>query len=124
MKYQSDAYAESLAELLEEKPQQKDEFIKNLKIVLKRNGDFGLFIKILKQATGLLIRKSGGREIVIQSARPLFKKQLEELKQQFRAQDSVETVVNPDLIAGVKIMIDNDQIIDGSLERKLRKLFK
>ena len=124
MKYQTTTYAKALADMLAKKPAQNAEFIGNLKTQLKKNGDLSLFGKILKQTEKLLVKKSGGRHVIIQSARPLSQDKLQELKQNFAPTDFIETVHNPDLIAGVRIMIDGEAVIDASLERKLRKLFK
>ena len=124
MKYGIHIYARAFAEMLDKQPEKYDEYFKQLIALLKRNSDEGAAKKILSKARELLIQKSGGRRVVLESARPLSSHDLAKLRGEFLSHDSIETSVNPEILGGVKIMIDGEQIIDATLGRKLKKLFE
>ena len=123
MKYSVHIYARAFAEMLDKQPEKCDEYLKRLIAILKSNGDAGMAKKILTKARELLIQKSGGRRVVLESARPLSEGDLAKLRAEFSPRDLIETSVNPEILGGVKIMIDGEQIIDATLGRKLKKIF-
>ena len=45
------------------------------------------------------------------------------LKDFFKKGDSIEEKINPEIIAGVKIVIDHEKQLDVSLQKKLQQLF-
>lgn len=123
MKYGVHIYARAFAGVIAKQPEKYDEFLKRFIAILKKNGDAGAMRKILSTARELLIQKSGGRRVVIESARPLSDHDLSKLRGEFLSHDSIETSVNPEILGGVKIMIDGEKIIDATLLRKLKRLF-
>jgi|SRR3989344_2211075 len=123
MKYGVHIYARAFAEAIAKQPEKYDEYLKRLIVILRRNSDAGVAKKIFSKARELLIRKSGGRRVVLESARPLSEGDLAKLRAEFSPRDLIETSVNPEILGGVKIMIDGEQVIDATLDRKLKKLF-
>ena len=63
--------------------------------------------------------KSGNKKIVLEMARQ--NKVI--LKSVIKKNDVVEEKINPELIAGIKIIIDNERQLDFSLKNKLDKIF-
>lgn len=112
MKYKAKDYAKAILEI---KKFNMKAFLK----LLERNGD----IKKLKEITVLvekmLLTKNGNKKIILETARPLSKK----VKVGKRG-DVVEEKINPDLIAGIKIMVDGERQLDFSLKNKLDAIFK
>jgi len=123
MKYGVHIYARAFADVIAKQPEQYSESFQRFVLILKKNGDAGAAKKILSKAREFLIRKSGGRRVVLESARPLSEGDLAKLREEFSPRDLIETSVNPEILGGVKIMIDDEQIIDATLSRKLKKIF-
>ncbi len=124
MKYRPEIYARALTALAQNQPQKIAEYFRNFMIVLRRNGDLPALKKITARVEALVIRAHGGRKIIFESARELPAEQLKQLTQKFSSRDVIEAKINPDLIAGVRIKIDGEAIVDATLKRKLKKLFE
>jgi F0F1-type ATP synthase delta subunit len=91
--------------------------------LVEKNGDARKLPIILEYIEREAARERGDRYVVVTSARPLSKKHLSELQAKFSERDTVRTEVDPSLIAGVRVTVDGEWVVDASLERKLRKLF-
>lgn len=111
-------YAEALMRALEDKKISHEHAAGNFLALIRKNGDWRKRKEILEACADLL-RKSGGKNLVeILSARKLGNDQRARIEAMFRAAD-FEARVDPELIAGVKIVIDREKQFDGTLKRKL-----
>jgi len=124
MKYSVNSYAKALAEVVgEAKGEAAQKAARNFIGLIRKNGDEARLRKILEEAARLLRGKHGIRKLTLEAARPLGKAQRELLKPFIKAGDVVEEEIDPELIAGVRIIVDDEQQFDGSLRGKLDKLF-
>jgi F0F1-type ATP synthase delta subunit len=114
VKYSSKIYAQLLVELIEEK---KDSVVEKFFELLKKNGDLKKSKEIISLVGKMLLKKQGGRKIIIETARP------QKIQNIATERDSVEEKVNPELIAGVKITVDDEKQLDYSLKNKLDQIF-
>ncbi|MEK7212359.1 MAG: F0F1 ATP synthase subunit delta [Patescibacteria group bacterium] len=118
-------YAQALARVLTKKPSAAEEkkIITNLLIAVRRRGDTKQLPKIIAATEGILRTRDGRRKVEVQTARPI-----PSLKQRFhkliRPSDVVQEKINPELVAGMRIIINDELQFDGSLRRKLGKLFR
>ena len=100
-----------------------DELVKNLAKLIEKNGDAAHAAKILAATEKLLRPVTGAKSIMFITARP----QAHPLKKAFRAllhaHDVVREVTDSSLIGGVKIVVNEEEQFDGSLKRKIDKLF-
>ena len=111
-------YAEAFLEAATEAKISGDRAIENLIALIHKNGDWRKRKEIL-EACADMSRKRGGEQLVtILSARPLEKTQREQIEKTFQKSD-FEEQVDPELIAGVKIVIDRERQFDGTLKHKL-----
>ncbi len=124
MKYSSINYAQAFFEAIETHPDKKTQFTENLARLIAKNGDLELIPKIINELKNLLTRKQGGHRVKIESARPLPEILLKKITSKFDNLDLVETYINPELIAGIRITLDNEHELDNSFSQKLKKLFK
>jgi len=126
MRHKTEDYAKVLAAIISEPLTAEEErkVVANFFFLLKKNGDSRGAKKIIDAAEKLLRKKSGGRKIVLESARPLKEPAGRILAGVARAGDEIEEVVNPKLIAGIKVTVNDESQFDGSLSRKLEKMFK
>jgi F0F1-type ATP synthase delta subunit len=123
MKSKIQEYPQAFIDLLEEMPDKKDLLIVGLVKAIKENGDLNEAEKILESIEKRLLKVEGRKKIEIFSARPLTKETIEEIKKCFDSKDIFENKINQDLLAGIKIMINGNQVIDASLRKKINILF-
>ena len=124
MKYSAQTYARAFVLAVREKTVAPDDAVRRFVAIVTRNGDRSSLRKITSEAERIALQEQGGRKVVIESARPLGRKALEEFKKEFGAPDVVEEELNPELIAGVRLTIGGEWMIDATLAGKLKKLFK
>ncbi len=99
----------------------QEKIAKNFLALLEKDGQMKKAKEIVAMAEGLFIKKTGRRKIVLETARKVDKKPI--LNALLDAGDVVEEKTNKDLIAGIKIII-NDRQLDLSLQKKLNTIFK
>jgi F0F1-type ATP synthase delta subunit len=116
-------YAKALTKALKDKPSEGVAIAKRFLAIIQRNGDLPGAGKALEEAERLMLARAGGRKVTVESARPLSKKDTEALEKLFQSEDRLEATVNPGLVAGVRIKVGDEWIIDASLRRKIEKLF-
>jgi F0F1-type ATP synthase delta subunit len=125
MKYLVKDYAKSLAELsLDSKNKKEEVMVHNFLSLLEKNRDISGVNKILDLAGSIYFKKSGKKKIVVEAARQLTAGNKKILKSIVREGDVAEERINPELLAGIKIVVNNEKQFDGSILNKIKKLFK
>ena len=97
--------------------------VNNFVRVVKRTGGGRRMKDIVRSVEEQLVKENAGRVVKIEAARPLTKKQESEMKSFMKPQDHLEIEIHPDLIAGIRIVIDGEWAIDNTFKRKIEKLF-
>jgi len=125
MKYPAHTYAKALAEAIlgSKGKAAEDTVVKNFIALVRKNGDEASLRKIVEEAARMVGPRSGIRKLTIESARELTAAQEKLLKAFVRPGDVVERRIDPNLIAGVKVVQDDELQFDGSLRGKLDKVF-
>jgi F0F1-type ATP synthase delta subunit len=132
MKYSVHDYAKALDEAMADPATVKTgkaAIAKNFLELIRHNGDEARLKKILDEAARLSRKRdvAGGasfRDVLIESARPLEKSQEKMLHSFIKPSDVVEYATNPDLIAGVRITVNDEMEFDGTMKAKLDSLFE
>ncbi|TSC75315.1 MAG: hypothetical protein G01um101430_522 [Parcubacteria group bacterium Gr01-1014_30] len=124
MKYSPELYARAFMETVAQASQVKQKALLSrfLEIIVK-NGDYLGIKKILSKIEEAVVREKGGRMITLEFAREVEKELAERLKSSFSDNDHILTLLNPELVAGVRVLVDGESELDMSLQRKLKKLF-
>jgi len=118
-------YAKALAEVVSKKmsPAEEKKITDNfLKILIKTEQE-GKAEDILNLAEDLILQKQGKRKITFETARKITANQKKLLESFTNKGDIVKEKINPELIAGIKIIINDSQQFDTSMQSKLSKLF-
>lgn len=126
MKHSAHIYAKALAGAITD-PNAKpgEEIVKNFMAIVLKNGDGAHLKKIVTETARLVHRKSGMRDVTLESARPLGEKQKKTALDHFtKPHDAITEKTNPELIAGVRVTVNDELQFDGSLQAKLNTLFK
>ena len=126
MKYPPKTYAKAFSEAAKNlrSVEKQDAMVKKLIEIAIKNGDGSQLQKIAAYAEKIMREETGKQKIVVESARPLHRRKNELVKHIAKTGDIIEEKTNPALVAGVKITINDERQFDGSLKRKLDKLFR
>ncbi|HEY4523388.1 MAG TPA: F0F1 ATP synthase subunit delta [Candidatus Paceibacterota bacterium] len=124
MRYLPQLLAKAFLAAVKETPDNKQsELIKNFLRVSEKYGGKSYLMKTMKEIERLDRKERGIKQIALHTARPIPKKLLGTITSTFHKNDEVEEKINPELIAGIKIVIDNEFSTDNTLKRKLEVLF-
>jgi F0F1-type ATP synthase delta subunit len=99
-----------------------NELVKKFARVIEKNGDLRHFPKIITAIERGLHAGAGTKKITFVTARPS-----ERIRAAFRhligTKDTVEEKVDPSIVGGVKVLVNDEIQFDGTLKRKIDKLF-
>lgn len=123
MKYAPHLYAEAFHAALAANPLKERELLKHLVASLEKNGDRNGMHKVVEALERILVKKRGGSFVELQSARPLTASVVESFKKIIGKEDHLKTSVDPSLVAGVRMLVDDSWSLDATLKRRLEKLF-
>ena len=115
-------YARALAEVaLGKKVSKKTE--ENFLKLLEKNGLASKAKEIVQLAEDIILQKQGKKKITFETARKITPSQKKLLESITKEGDVIKEKINPELIAGVKIIINGNKQFDGSLQKKLQNIF-
>lgn len=120
MKNKVKIYAKVLADLVLDgaKKNITDNFIKLLvkDNYLHKSGE------IIALAENIILKRKDNKKIILQTARKTDTKQF--INSFYKKGDLVQEIIDPEIIAGVKVIINNEKQLDFSLRKKLEEVFK
>jgi F0F1-type ATP synthase delta subunit len=123
-------YAKALAEVISEMGLDKKDLpagrqvVNNFTKLLISSGYEGKAKEILDLAENFLLAKQGKNKITFETARKLTQSQEKILESVAKKGDIVKEKINPELIAGIKIIINDSKQFDASLQSKLQNILK
>jgi len=123
MKYNYKIYAKALVSALDEALDsvQKEKIIKNFLFLIQKNNDVRQLKKIINYASKIIYKKEGRQKIILETARP--QNNLKNLFQKFfNEKDIIEEKINPNILAGLRIVINNEKELDFSFKKRLELL--
>jgi F0F1-type ATP synthase delta subunit len=120
-------YAEALAEVLIKPSYAKasegqDKIINNFIRLLISAGLEKKSKEILELTEDLLLQKQGKRKIIFETARKMTSAQKKILENFVNSGDIIKEKINPELIAGIKIKVNNEKQFDNSMLNKLNNI--
>ena len=121
MKHNVTTYAKALAELIAEKKLSEKEIVTRFLAFLEKKGMQKKGKEIVRAAEAIVLKKSGYRSIVVQTARKIQKNNM--LQTIANKGDIIVEKINPDLVAGVTITVNNEKRLDFSLKSVLDTIF-
>lgn len=123
MKIKTKIYAKALAKAILGGKAPVDKIIDNFVKILIKAGMEKKAKEILDLAEDMLLKENGNRKITFEVARRLTFENRDLLKQFVKSGDVVKEKINRELIAGVKIMVNDEKQFDNSLRNKLQNMF-
>lgn len=117
-------YAKALAEVLSKKGIDEEGVINNFVKILVKSGQEKRAKEIVALAENLILEKSGKKKIILETARKISPKQREALKAVIKEGDVVQEKISPEIIAGIKIIINNERQFDASMLKNLQQIYE
>ena len=120
-------YAKALAEVISKRPASAQEALawqSNFIKLLINKGYEKKAKEILNLTEDLILSKQGKKKITFETARKITAGQKKVLDSFVGNGDVVKEKINPELIAGIKIIINNSKQFDASMQSKLQNIFK
>jgi len=125
MKSKIQNYAEAFADLaVTVTPEQHASLVQRFLRCVELRNDRALLPAIAERIDVVLRQRRGEQKVLVESARPLTEHQRARVRACFAASDRIIEKHDKDLIAGIKITMNDVLQLDGSLRRKLQKLFQ
>ena len=119
----SKVYAKNLVDLFLNNKSLTEEkkFVDSFLMFLEKNQDIKKAKEIIQLAENLYFKKTGKRKITLESARSIDAETA--FKSFFNKGDFAEEKINQELVAGVKIIVNNEKQLDFSLKNKIDNIF-
>jgi F0F1-type ATP synthase delta subunit len=120
----SKLYAKALAEIVLKgaSAAQEKKIVDNFLKLLTKTGQERKAKEILGLAEDFILSKQGKRKITFETARKMTASQKKMMDSFVKKGDVVKEKINPELIAGIKIIINESQQFDASMQSKLQKI--
>ena len=124
MKYRPEQYAKALFAACHEKSDaEQKKIIKRFTDLLVRHQAMGKTHAICAAYEKLELRNKGMRSVRLETASLASEKLKNEIHRVLGKNIHIKEVVNPDLLGGLKILIDDEILIDASARRQMEELF-
>lgn len=124
MKYTSKQYAATLISALTGKSEEgKKEILKKFLVVLQRNGDLGKRNQILEEVRREYFKQNDLSKVEVEVAGEVKEELKQEIEEALGKAISFYSKTNPNILGGIKILIDDETLIDASVKTQLDKLF-
>ncbi len=131
MKYTNKQYASGLLETLLGKPEKKQkEIVRRFLLILTKNRDWSRLEGILDEAEKICLKEAGLKKVYLETPSPVYpalKKEIQKILGEAELSSGKKIFfsakTNPALFGGVRILIDNELLIDASAKRQLDKIF-
>jgi F0F1-type ATP synthase delta subunit len=123
MNYTSRQYAAALFDALADKePAQRREILTQFLKTLDKNHDSHSLKRILVDYEKVFLKKQGMRKVDIESASPITEVVRTEIEKTLGKKILLTEKVNPELIAGLTLLVDDTAFIDASARTQINTL--
>lgn len=125
MKYRITQYAEALHGALKAAPASKRrEIMRRFAALLTRHRMSGKSDLVVAAYEKIVLQESGMRKVSIASAAPVTEQLKKEIGGILGKKILIKEETHPELLAGIKILIDNELLIDASAKRQMERIFQ
>lgn len=123
MRYTVKQYAEGLLRALQGKTEkQQGEVIKRFMALLQKNGAFQKRKEILKEAERQYLKQEKVKKVSVELASETPSGLQKEIEGALGTKIIFESSVNKNILGGIKILIDDETLIDASARTQIAKL--
>ena len=124
MKYRVAQYAEALFDATDGKSEaEQKKIVKRFVELLVRHRTIGKAHAISVAYEKLTLQKRGMRSVRIETAHSASEKLKQEIRTVLGKNIHIEEAVNPHLLGGIKMLVDDEILIDASVKRQIDRMF-
>ena len=124
MKFSVRIYAEALAKALDNKTKEEQKHAaEKLRQILIKNRDRQKLNQILAETEKIILKRAGAAKVLLEAAEPVSDKIKRQIKESVNKKVFFKEDVKPELLAGIKILINDELLIDASAKSRLNKIF-
>lgn len=117
-------YARALFEALDGKTgNDRKKLLKHFLFVLSRRGDSQKLTRILVELERVYLAKAKAKKVEVESADPISRNARENIAKTLGGKVFFAERVRPELLAGIKILVNGELLIDASASSLIRKMF-
>lgn len=125
MKYTTKQYAAALLAATQDASEKKRiESLRRFLKILTRNHDYRHLPAILRQLERIYLSEKGIQKVELTSADPISEGTRREIEKTLGKKVIFVEKKNPELIAGLRILINDELLIDASARRQLQRIFE
>ena len=122
MKFKPKFYAQALAEVILLKETDDKKIINNFLKILVSKSIEKKSREILVLAEKIILARQGKKHITFETARKMTPDQRKILEAIAKKEDIITEKINKNLIAGIKIIINDSKQLDASMQSKLQNI--
>jgi len=104
--------------------EEAEKLIKNFVDLLRLNNSLSMEKRIIEEYEAYCRKQKGISKLHIRSAAKLDPSTVSDIVKHFSGQVEIEEEVDPQLIGGISVTINDDTLIDGSVKKKLETLYQ
>lgn len=124
MIYSAQQYGEALYNaLLNKKGSERTDVLKRFIVMLDKNHQQKSMRQILNHYEKTVLKKEGMKKLDIESVSPLSADVKKNIEKTIGGAVLISETINPELIAGMTLLLDDTHYIDASARTQLRNLF-
>ena len=124
MRYSLKQYASVLLSALDGKSEkERKEILRRFVDILAKNRDITRLGAILREVEREYLKKSGMKKVWVESVSPLSAGLRKEIEAAVGGKTYLHEKINPSLLGGIRILINDELLIDASARRQIDKLF-
>lgn len=124
MRYSVKQCAAALVAALRQKPDsEQKKTVRRFLFLLRKHGLWQRRMFILKEAERQYLRERNASKVVIASAAPVAPKTRQEIKRIVGRNAFWQETIEPGLLAGLKILINDEMLIDATGKRQVERMF-
>lgn len=125
MKYTIYTYVKALLDCIENKSEQeRKENIRRFLFFLQKNKDLSKLPAIVREFEKKYLNKIGFKKVYLESASPVSEETINKIQNILGKDIFFIKKINYDLLAGIKILINDEFLIDSTAKRHLNNFFK
>lgn len=117
-------YARALLAAWQKTPTEaRSKLVRRFLFLVSAKGDRKRLPRILREIERRYFASAGLRNVRIETASPLSRETRSNVRAAIGAKNVIREVVHPELLAGIRIMIDDNLLIDASAATQIHRLF-
>jgi|GEM_PF-2350317 len=125
MRYPVKKYAQALHESVKGKPQgEAEQLLRSFLKLIESYHDRSLLPRIIEHYEKIQRKSEGVVKVEATSAKKLSAKVKSDIEKKFGAKLVLVEKVHPDVLGGVKLIVNDEYLIDGTFAGRVDKLYK